>query len=148
MVTTAHHMSLWVGVQLVCFGDAKAQDNPSTDMTLVTATRFVTKHEGESARALFENARIQLSEFNETDHCIDQGALETATEYFDKLGRELVEAGHFYFLPEVEMKHIVKLCERSVGAPPQAWELETTQAVAFGRVVPASIAASLEQKLR
>lgn len=148
MVTAARQLAFCAGALFIYLWDAKAQDPGSTDITIVTATRFVTAQQGKTARALFEGARVQLSEFNETDHCIDQGALDKATEYFDTLGRELAEAGHYYFVPEDEMKRIAGVCESTVGTPPRAWRLETTQAVAFGRAVPTPMAANLEQKLR
>jgi hypothetical protein len=126
-------------------GDLAAQE----EMTLVTATRFVAaRGADQSARGLFETARLPLSRFNATDHCIDTAALQAATEYFDALGRELIEAGHFYFVPDEEMQRVAALCERSEGGAPQAWKAGEVKVVAFGRVVPTTMASRLEQSLR
>jgi hypothetical protein len=136
------------------FASASAQ-SPSAampaddDMTLVVGTRFVTASAGEAtAKAQFEGARIPLTAFNETDSCIDQSALEAATEYFDTLGRELAKAGHYYFVPNSEIEKIASACERTHGRPAQAWMQAKTAVIAFGRVVPSSYAAKLEQSIR
>ncbi len=118
------------------------------DMTLVTGTRFVTAATGETtAKAQFMDARIPLAAFNETDHCIDQSALETATEYFDKLGRELAKAGHYYFVPNSQVAAFVSACEKLHGTP-KAWVAGKTDIIAFGRVVPTAMAPRIESEIR
>ena len=95
---------------------------PDDELTLVVGTRFVTAADGEAtAKAQFMTARIPLSQFNETDHCVDQVALDLAKEYFTTLGRMMGKAGQFYFLPEDQIKRSVESCEKQHGAPPQAW---------------------------
>jgi hypothetical protein len=119
------------------------------DMTLVTGTRFVVVAPAEStAKAQFMDARIPVTAFNETDHCIDQGALEAATAYFDTLGRELIEAGHFYFVPDDEVKGMAVSCEKLHRRAPQAWAAEKTRIIAFGRVVPTAMAERVERDIR
>lgn len=117
-------------------------------MTLVVGTRFVSPSVQTSARALFTDARIPLSAFNETDHCIDQQALELAKEYFATLGRVLGKAGHYYFVPEDEIKKSVSICERLHHKPPQVWTAKGTRIIAFGRVVPTTEAPALEESIR
>lgn len=119
------------------------------DLTLVVGTRFVMPSANEtSARAQFTDARIPLSAFNETDHCIDQRALEVAKEYFATLGRALGKAGYYYFVPEAEIRSAVSMCEKVHGQPPKAWVDEKTKVIAFGKVVPTADAAALEMSIR
>lgn len=120
------------------------------DLTLVVGTRFVAPPPADdlSAKALFDTARIPLASFNDTDSCVDQTALEVAQEYFAGLGRVMGKAGHFYFVPDDEIKKAVAMCERMHGRPPQAWVDTKTKVVAFGRVVPTTHAAALEQTIR
>src|SRR5262245_35331230 len=98
---------------VLCICAARAQSPPSPDtgvvpdddLTLVVGTRFVgPSPDGTSAKAQFDNARIQLAEFNETDHCVDQTALEIAKEYFTTLGRMMGKAAQYYFVPEAEIR--------------------------------------------
>jgi hypothetical protein len=123
---------------------------PSDDMlTLVVGTRFVAAStESASARGLFTGSRIPLSAFNETDHCIDQQALEVAQAYFTALGRILGTAGHYYFIPEDEVRKAVAMCERLHHRAPQAWADDKTKIIAFGRVVPTADAPALEESIR
>ena len=101
-------------------GAARAQSPPDTgvvpddDLMLVVGTRFVgPSPEGTSAKAQFDDARIPLSKFNETDHCVDQTALEIAKEYFTTLGRMVGKAAQYYFVPEAEIRKAIATCERS-----------------------------------
>ncbi len=122
---------------------------PDDLLTLVVATRFVSpSKDGTSARAQFTDARIPLSSFNETDRCIDERALEVAKEYFTNLGRVLGKAGHYYFVPEAEIRRAVSMCERLFGHPPQAWVDNKTKVIAFGKVVPTVDAPALERSVR
>ncbi len=128
--------------------ETKVEIPADSEMTLVTGTRFVTEAAGEAtAKAQFTHARIPLSAFNKTDHCIDERALEVATEYFNGLGRELAKAGHYYFLPNSEVAASAVSCEKLHGAP-HAWAAGKTDIIAFGRVVPTVMASDLEQSIR
>lgn len=119
-----------------------------SEMTLVTGTRFVTATAKDmTAKAQFADARIPVETFNETDHCVDQRALEAATEYFETLGRELAKAGHYYFVPNSEVAGFVAACEKLHGAP-KAWVAGETDIIAFGRVVPTVMAAEVEKGIR
>jgi hypothetical protein len=119
------------------------------DLTLVVGTRFVGPTAiGTPANAQFTDARIPLAGFNETDHCIDQSALETATAYFNSLGHILTKAGVFYFVPEANVRDAVRMCEKMHGAPPKAWVADQTSIIAYGKVVPTAEAPALEQSLR
>lgn len=138
-------------------GAARAQSPPSPDtgvvpdddLTLVVGTRFVgPSPDGTTAKAQFDDARIPLSAFNETDHCVDQSALEVAKEYFTTLGRVMGKAGHYYFVPEDQIKTSVQMCERMHASPPKAWVDDKTKVIAFGRVVPTTEAPALEETLR
>lgn len=122
----------------------------SDDMLMiVVGTRFVgASEEDKSAKAQFTDARIPLSAFNETDHCIDQNALELAQEYFDTLGRVVSKAGHYYFVPDAEISEAVELCQKTHARPPQAWVAGKTRIIAFGKAVPEAEAAALEQLIR
>ncbi len=122
----------------------------SDDMlTLVVGTHFVAPTaDGVSARAQFNDARIPLSAFNETDHCVDQRALEVAQEYFTTLGRVLGKAGHYYFVPEDEIRKLVSACAKLHGGQPQAWVDNRTKIIAFGKVVPTVDAPALEKSVR
>jgi hypothetical protein len=118
-------------------------------LTLVVGTRFVgPTAEGMSAKSQFTDARIPLSAFNDTDHCVDQSALEVAKEYFATLGRVMGKAGHYYFVPDAEIKKSVAMCERLYGRPPQAWVESKTKVIAFGKVVPTVDAPALEETVR
>lgn len=118
-------------------------------LTLVVGTRFVgPTAEGTSAKSQFTDARIPLSAFNDTDHCVDQSALEVAKEYFATLGRVMGKAGHYYFVPDAEIKKSVAMCERLYGRPPQAWVESKTKVIAFGKVVPTVDAPALEKAVR
>ncbi len=122
---------------------------PDDDLTLVVGTHFIAPTtDGVSAKAQFTDARIPLSAFNETDRCLDQTALEVATEYFTTLGRVLGKAGHYYFLPEDEISKAVSMCEKLHGRPPQAWVSGKTKIIAFGKVVPTVDASALEKSVR
>ena len=122
---------------------------PDDMLTLVVGTRFVSPAAGElSARVQFIEARIPLAAFNETDHCVDQSALEVAKEYFTSLGRVLGKAGHYYFVPEDAIRKAALMCERLHGRPPQAWVDATTKVIAFGKVVPTADARALEESVR
>lgn len=119
------------------------------DLTLVVGTRFVSPAaDGGSPKAQFADARIPLSAFNATDHCVDQRALELAMDYFSNLGPVLGKAGHYYFVPDAELAKAASMCERMHGAPPQAWVDTKTQVVAFGRIVPTADAPALERSIR
>lgn len=124
---------------------------PDDMLTLVVGTRFVPAPTGAdtpSAHALFTHARVPLASFNETDHCIDQAALEVAQEYFTALGRLLGKAGHYYFLPDDAVAKSALMCERLHHTPPQAWNASKTKILAIGRVVPTAEAPALERTLR
>ena len=122
---------------------------PDDMLTLVVATHFVAPSANSiSARAQFTDARIPLSAFNETDHCVDQRALEIAKEYFTTLGRVLGKAGHYYFVPEAEIEKSVLICEKLHRRPPQAWVDKKTKVIAFGKVVPTADAPALERSVR
>ena len=122
---------------------------PDDDLTLVVGTRFVgPSPEGTSAKAQFDDARIPLSKFNETDHCVDQTALEIAKEYFTTLGRMVGKAAQYYFVPEAEIRKAIATCERMHASPPKAWVDSKTQIIAFGKVVPTTDAPALEETLR
>lgn len=119
------------------------------DLTIVVGTRFVGPTPvGTPANAQFTDARIPLADFNETDHCVDQSALETATAYFNSLGHMLTKAGVFYFVPESNVREAVRMCEKMHGAPPKAWVADKTSIIAYGKVVPSAEAPALEQSLR
>lgn len=118
-------------------------------LTLVVGTRFVASSADDaSAKVLFTDARIPLGVFNDTDHCVDQSALEVAQEYFTTLGRILGKAGHYYFVPEAEIKKAVSMCERLHKSPPQALAGMNAKVIAFGKVVPTAEAAALERSIR
>lgn len=122
---------------------------PDDMLTLVVGTRFVAATaEGMTATAQFRDARIPLSAFNETDHCIDQSALEVATDYFNTLGRLLGKAGNYYFVPDDAVKKSVLMCEKMHSRAPAAWVENKTKVIAFGRVVPTSDAPKLEKSIR
>lgn len=123
---------------------------PSDDeLTLVVGTRFVSSSaDASTPHAMFDDARIPLKDFNQTDHCIDQAALEVAQEYFTNLGRVLGKAGHFYFVPDDQIRKSVTMCERLHRQPPQAWSESKTKIIAFGKVVPTVEARALEQSIR
>lgn len=119
------------------------------DLTIVVGTRFVgSTPVGTPANAQFTDARIPLADFNETDHCIDQSALDTATAYFNSLGHMLTKAGVFYFVPEANVREAVRMCEKMHGAPPKAWVADQTSIIAYGKMVPSAEAPALEQSLR
>ncbi len=156
--------SLPLRTAIVCFSiaatalsAARADPGASTqsggqtgdDLTLVVGTRFVGPTAvGTPANTQFTDARIPLTNFNETDHCIDQSALETATAYFNSLGRVLAKSGVFYFVPETNVRDAVRMCEKMHGAPPKAWVADQTSIIAYGKVVPTAQAPTLEQSLR
>lgn len=122
---------------------------PDDMMTLVVGTRFVTpSDDAASPRTLFNSARIPLAAFNDTDHCVDQSALEMAKEYFTNLGRLAGKAGIYYFVPDDEIKKSVSMCERLYRRPPQAWVDNKTKVIAFGQVVPTVSAPALEESIR
>lgn len=119
------------------------------DLTLVVGTRFVSPStNGMSPKAQFTDARIPLSGFNDTDHCIDRHALELAMEYFNNLGPILGEAGHYHFVPDDQIERSASMCEKLHGAPPKVWDNAATKIIAFGRIVPTSDAAALEKAIR
>lgn len=122
---------------------------PDDALTLVVGTRFIAPLEGEhSAKELFEKARIPLSEFGETDTCVDEAALDVAKDYFTTLGRVMGKAGHYYFVPEDEIDKAIAMCRRKHSAEPKAWTPGKTRIIAFGRVVPTEEAPALEQTIR
>lgn len=122
---------------------------PDDLLTLVVGTRFVAPSADEtSAKDQFTRARIPLADFNETDHCVDERALEVAKDYFTSLGRQLEKAGIFYFVPDDEIKKLVTACEQQHGQPPRAWIDSKTKIIAFGRVVPTADAPELEKSIR
>lgn len=130
-------------------GLIKNAEQADAGLILVVGTRFVgSTPVGTPANAQFTDARIPLAGFNETDHCIDQSALETATAYFNSLGNILAKAGVFYFVPEANVRDAVRMCEKMHGAPPRAWVADQTSIIAYGKVVPALEAPTLEQSLR
>jgi hypothetical protein len=62
--------------------DSEAGTASDDTLTLAVGTRFVGPTAiGTPANAQLTDARIPLTAFNETDHCVDQSALETATAY-------------------------------------------------------------------
>lgn len=122
---------------------------PDDALTLVVGTRFVAPPAGElSAKELFEKARIPLSDFNETDTCVDQAALDVAKDYFTTLGRVMGKAGHYYFVPDAEIEKAIAMCQRMHTVAPKAWTQGKTKIIAFGRVVPTEEAPALERKVR
>ncbi|AHB50229.1 hypothetical protein W911_11695 [Hyphomicrobium nitrativorans NL23] len=150
---------LSVGMSLAWVSAAPAQPpSPSApgssaaveeDLTLVVGTRFVSPEtDGVSPKAQFTDARIALSAFNATDHCVDQRALELAMEYFNSLGPTLGRAGHYYFVPDAELAKAASMCERQHGQPPRAWVEAKTRVIAFGRIVPTADAPALERSIR
>lgn len=145
--------ALFLGVHAVHAQPPSPRNDPDVVpddlLTLVVGTRFVTPAtDTKSARAQFTDQRIPLSAFNETDRCIDQRALEVAMEYFTTLGRVLGKAGHYYFVPDTEIKKFVVTCEKLNRHPPQAWVDQTTGVIAFGQVVSTVDAPALEQSIR
>lgn len=124
------------------------------DVTLVIGTRIVMVSGASasgattSAKSLFFDAHIPSKDFNKTDHCIDEGALDVAKEYFETLGRALGRAGHFYFVPDKEIKKLIEMCERLHQGPPTALAAGQTKIIAFGKVVPTVNAPALEKSLR
>lgn len=121
---------------------------PEEMQTLVVGTRFATRSTTEAtAKDRFKNLRIATSTFNETDRCVDQRALELAQDYFETLGRSLSKAGHYYFVPDEEIKNAALMCEKLHG-PPQAWVATKTEVIAYGKRVPTTDAAALELSLR
>lgn len=148
---------LWMCLSVAAGVSAFAQSPPEADpgvvpddmLTLVVGTRFVSPSSADqSAKALFDAARIPLSSFNETDHCLDKTALEIAQEYFAGLGRALGKAAYYYFIPDAEIKEAVSRCEKMSGQPPQAWAETKTKIIAFGKVVPTADAPALEKAIR
>jgi hypothetical protein len=122
---------------------------PDDELTLVVGTRFVKPAPAAaSAKAQFSEARISTDDFNDTDHCLDQGALEVAKEYFITLGRTLGKAGFFYYVPEPEIKKLIVMCTRLHRTPPKAWVEAETEIIAFGKVVPDADAPELERAIR
>jgi len=122
---------------------------PDDQLTLVVGTRFVKPAPAAaSAKAQFSEARISTDDFNDTDHCLDQGALEVAKEYFITLGRTLGKAGFFYYVPEPEIKKLIAMCTRLHRSPPKAWVAAQTEIIAFGKVVPDADAPKLERAIR
>lgn len=165
MRTTGRFPSLAGGVLFVVMLTVSATDGlaqssplqPLTDpgvvpdemLTLVVATRFVSPPEdGMTAKAQFTDARIPLSKFNATDHCVDQRALQLAKEYFTNLGRVLGKAGHYYFVPDDEIRQTATKCEKVHHLAPKAWIDKKTSVIAFGRVVPTRDAPTLERSVR
>ena len=97
--------------------DSEAGTASDDTLTLVVGTRFVRPTAiGTPANAQFTDARIPLTAFNETDHCVDQSALETASAYFNSLGRVLSQAGHFYFVPEANVRRRCRCAKRCTDA--------------------------------
>lgn len=130
-------------------GPVGNSEQAQPDLTIVVGTRFVgSTPVGTPANAQFTDARIPLADFNETDHCVDQSALDTATAYFNSLGHMLTKAGVFYFVPEANVREAVRMCEKMHGAPPKAWVADQTSIIAYGKVVPSAEAPALEQSLR
>jgi hypothetical protein len=122
---------------------------PDDQLTLVVGTRFVKPAPAAaSAKAQCSEARISTDDFNDTDHCLDQGALEVAKEYFITLGRTLGKAGFFYYVPEPEIKKLIAMCTRLHRSPPKAWVEAETEIIAFGKVVPDADAPKLERAIR
>ena len=122
---------------------------PDDLLTLVVGTHFVKPTaEGTTAKAQFTEARIPLADFNDTDTCIDQSMLEVAKEYFTTLGRMMEKAGHYYFVPDAEIRKSAAMCERMHQQPPKAWVDGETKIIAFGRVVATEDAPALERTLR
>lgn len=130
-------------------GADQAAGDAGTELTLVVGTRFVGPTPvGTPANTQFTDARIPLTALNDTDHCVDQSSLETATAYFNSLGHMLTKAGVFYFVPEANVREAVAMCERMHTAPPKAWVAGETSIIAYGKVVPAADAPALEKSLR
>lgn len=152
-------LSIWISLAASAASAAFAQTAPQTpadpgvvsddDLTVVVGTRFVApSSEGLSAKAQFTDARIPLSAFNETDHCVDQQALEMAKDYFNTLGRLLGKAAQFYFVPDADVRKLVSMCEKQHGLPPRAWADNKTKIIAFGAAVPTADAPALERSIR
>lgn len=119
------------------------------DLTIVVGTRFVSASAQQtSPKAEFDNARIPVALFNETDRCIDESALELAKDYFNTLGRALGKAGYFYVLPESDVRKARFACEKLHLQPPKAWVDDKTKIIAFGEVVPTANAPALEESIR
>lgn len=122
---------------------------PDDDLTLVVGTHFVLEGAaGASPTALFREERVPTASFNETDHCIDQMALEYATEYFNALGRVMGKAGHYYFVPDSDIEQAISACEKQHKGPPKAFAAGKTKVLAFGKVLPTTEAPALEEALR
>lgn len=117
--------------------------------TMVIGTRFVrTEQDNISPGRRFNKFRVPLAEFNQTDHCVDQGSLEIAESYFRTLGRMLEKTGYYYRIPTEDADRVVSSCEARHGEPPRALAQTGTQILAFGRVVPTKVAPALEETLR
>ena len=71
-----------------------------------------------------------------------------AKKYFATLGRALGKAGHYYFVPDSEVRTAVVMCEKLHGRQPQAWVENSTRVIAFGKVVPTAEAPELEKSVR
>lgn len=122
---------------------------PDDELTLVVGTRFVKPTDGSlTAHIQFTDKRIPRSNFNETDHCLDEQALVIAKEYFTTLGRTLGKAGYYYFVPETEIKKSLSMCLKLYNSPPNAWVENSTKIIAFGKVVPTANAPALERSVR
>ncbi|MEQ8824420.1 MAG: hypothetical protein RIC14_08605 [Filomicrobium sp.] len=122
---------------------------PDDLKTMVIGTRFIRASGGDvSPGRQFNEFRIPLSDFNKTDHCVDQGSLEVAEEYFRTLGRMLEKTGYYYQLPDQDTGRLISKCESQNGAPPKALANKGTKILAYGRVVPTTAAPALEETLR
>lgn len=117
--------------------------------TIVIGTRFVRAVEaGVSPDRQFKRFRVPVSDFNDTDHCVDSASLEVAEGYFRTLGQMLEKTGYYYEIPQGEIDRLRADCIERHGAPPAALDAKGTTVLAFGRVVSTSDAPALERDLR
>ncbi len=130
----------------VPFADNQVPDDLKT---IVIGTRFVRPpREDVTPTRQFNDFRVPLSEFNDTDHCIDNGTLEVAENYFRTLGRMLEKTGYFFRIPPDDVNRLKSRCVDRHGMQPRALRNAGTSVLAFGRVVPTKDAPELEEALR
>ncbi|MEQ8825423.1 MAG: hypothetical protein RIC14_13720 [Filomicrobium sp.] len=118
--------------------------------SIVIVTRLVdtTKTESGNPANLFQNHRIATELFNATDHCVDEGTLIVADDYFRTLGRMLEKNGFYFFIPKPEVEKLKMTCTARNEAEVKALASDSVRIVAFGRILPTEAAHDLEKKLR
>jgi hypothetical protein len=127
---------------------AQVSETSNDNLTLVVGTHFVVSAKVDSTPSTqFANERIPAERLNETDRCIDEGALDIAKDYFSKLGQVLERAAYFYIIPDDDLVGVIATCKSLHSQRPQAWA-RNVKIIAFGRVVPSPDAPALEQSIR